>query len=140
MPPHGVHDIVSSENHAGQRRAHPIRDVLNFVLQGWARQRRLVAAIGTAMLAATLADLLVPIFAGRLVDAAALADRDLALRAMLAALAALALLGLAACSQPSHTVNHDLATAPADAFNSGLGVRRLAPGETWTVSWGVQLG
>ena len=96
MPPHGVHDIVSSENHAGQRRAHPIRDVLNFVLQGWARQRRLVAAIGTAMLAATLADLLVPIFAGRLVDAAALADRDLALRAMLAALAALALLGLAA--------------------------------------------
>lgn len=31
-------------------------------------------------------------------------------------------------------------TAPADAFNSGLGVRRLAPGETWTVSWGVQLG
>lgn len=41
---------------------------------------------------------------------------------------------------------HDLAvaiepmTAPADAFNSGLGVRRLAPGETWTLDWGISLG
>jgi aldose 1-epimerase len=31
-------------------------------------------------------------------------------------------------------------TAPADAFNSGLGIRRLAPGETWTLEWGVELG
>ncbi|MEJ1922352.1 aldose 1-epimerase family protein [Microbacterium sp. KHB019] len=31
-------------------------------------------------------------------------------------------------------------TAPADAFNSGLGVRRLAPGETWTLEWGIELG
>lgn len=30
-------------------------------------------------------------------------------------------------------------TAPADAFNSGLGVRRLAPGETWTLEWGITL-
>ncbi|WP_345752242.1 aldose 1-epimerase family protein [Microbacterium rhizophilus] len=28
-------------------------------------------------------------------------------------------------------------TAPADAFNSGRDVRRLAPGETWTARWGV---
>ena len=28
-------------------------------------------------------------------------------------------------------------TAPADAFNSGLGVRRLAPDETWTLHWGI---
>ena len=28
-------------------------------------------------------------------------------------------------------------TAPADAFNSGRGLRRLAPGETWTVEWGL---
>lgn len=41
---------------------------------------------------------------------------------------------------------HDLAvaiepmTAPADAFNSGLGIRRLAPGETWTVAWGIEFG
>lgn len=33
---------------------------------------------------------------------------------------AIALLGLAACSQPSHTVNHDLATAPADAFMAAI--------------------
>lgn len=30
-------------------------------------------------------------------------------------------------------------TAPADAFNSRLGLRRLATGETWTVSWGIEL-
>lgn len=40
---------------------------------------------------------------------------------------------------------HDLAvaiepmTAPADALNSGLGIRRLAPGETWSLTWGVEL-
>lgn len=28
-------------------------------------------------------------------------------------------------------------TAPADAFNSGTDLRWLAPGEEWTVSWGV---
>lgn len=31
-------------------------------------------------------------------------------------------------------------TAPADAFNSGLGIRRLAPDETWTLHWGITLG
>lgn len=30
-------------------------------------------------------------------------------------------------------------TAPANALNSGLGLRHLGPGETWTVSWGLQL-
>lgn len=40
---------------------------------------------------------------------------------------------------------HDLAvaiepmTAPADALNSGLGIRRLAPDETWRLTWGVEL-
>lgn len=28
-------------------------------------------------------------------------------------------------------------TAPADALNSGRGLRRLAPGETWTLEWGL---
>lgn len=28
-------------------------------------------------------------------------------------------------------------TAPADALNSGLGIRRLAPDETWTLHWGI---
>lgn len=30
-------------------------------------------------------------------------------------------------------------TAPAEALNSGLGVRRLAPDETWTLHWGIAL-
>lgn len=29
-------------------------------------------------------------------------------------------------------------TAPADALNSGLGIRRLAPDETWTLRWGIE--
>ncbi len=29
-------------------------------------------------------------------------------------------------------------TAPADAFNSGAGLKRLAPGETWSVRWGIR--
>lgn len=29
-------------------------------------------------------------------------------------------------------------TAPPDAFNSGLGLRWLDPGETWSTSWGVE--
>ncbi|HZK59739.1 MAG TPA: aldose 1-epimerase family protein, partial [Cryobacterium sp.] len=29
-------------------------------------------------------------------------------------------------------------TAPADAFNSGAGLRWLAPGEAWTVRWGIR--
>jgi aldose 1-epimerase len=29
-------------------------------------------------------------------------------------------------------------TAPADAFNSGEGLRWLAPGETWHLSWGIR--
>ncbi len=29
-------------------------------------------------------------------------------------------------------------TAPPDAFNSGIGLRWLAPGESWILSWGVQ--
>ncbi|WP_350350240.1 aldose 1-epimerase family protein [Microbacterium sp. A8/3-1] len=30
-------------------------------------------------------------------------------------------------------------TAPADALNSGLGIRRLAQGESWTLRWGITL-
>ena len=30
-------------------------------------------------------------------------------------------------------------TAPADALNSGQGLRWLAPGETWTLRWGIEL-
>lgn len=30
-------------------------------------------------------------------------------------------------------------TAPADALNSGLGIRRLEPEESWTLRWGISL-
>ncbi|WP_300265936.1 aldose 1-epimerase family protein [Microbacterium sp.] len=30
-------------------------------------------------------------------------------------------------------------SAPVDGLNSGLGIRRLVPGETWTLSWGIAL-
>lgn len=30
-------------------------------------------------------------------------------------------------------------TAPADAFNSGTGLRHLEPGEVWTLEWGIEL-
>lgn len=30
-------------------------------------------------------------------------------------------------------------TAPADAFNSGRGLRRLEPGESWKLEWGIAL-
>ena len=29
-------------------------------------------------------------------------------------------------------------TAPANAFNTGIGLRWLEPGETWTLSWGIR--
>jgi aldose 1-epimerase len=29
-------------------------------------------------------------------------------------------------------------TAPAEAFNSGRGLRRLADGESWTLEWGIR--
>lgn len=29
-------------------------------------------------------------------------------------------------------------TAPSNAFNSGTGLRRLAPGETWVLEWGIE--
>ena len=29
-------------------------------------------------------------------------------------------------------------TAPAEAFNSGRGLRRLDPGEEWQLTWGIR--
>jgi len=41
-------------------------------------------------------------------------------------------------SGPVTAVALEPMTAPADAFNSGEGLRWLAPGETWHLSWGVR--
>jgi aldose 1-epimerase len=39
---------------------------------------------------------------------------------------------------PGQAVAIEPMTAPANAFNSGAGLRWLAPGETWTVCWGIR--
>jgi aldose 1-epimerase len=38
-----------------------------------------------------------------------------------------------------HAVAIEPMTAPPDAFNSGVGLRWLAPSETWEASWGISL-
>jgi len=51
------------------RSNHAMRDVLTFLFRHWRREAWLVAGVAAAMLAATVADLFMPLFAGRLVDA-----------------------------------------------------------------------
>jgi ATP-binding cassette subfamily B protein len=69
------------------RRAEAFRTVLGFTFEHWRRQRPLIAAILAAVGVSTFADVLLPVYAGRLVDAVALeggdrvAGRDAALRA-----------------------------------------------------------
>ncbi|WGF87433.1 ABC transporter ATP-binding protein [Marinivivus vitaminiproducens] len=75
----------------------PFRAVLRFLSDRWRRHPAPLATVVVGMLAATFADVLVPVFAGHLVDAVARAPdigREEALSAALRALAVLALLGL----------------------------------------------
>ena len=51
-----------------------------FVVRGWRRRVDLVAALVSAITLSTLADVFLPFYAGRLVDALGGADRALALR------------------------------------------------------------
>jgi ATP-binding cassette, subfamily B, bacterial len=85
--------MSANRTHNGAR---TFQDVLGFTWRHWQRQPWLVAGIAAAMMAATVSDVLMPIFAGRLVDAVGLidADRDAARRAALAALAAILALGV----------------------------------------------
>ncbi|HET6521448.1 MAG TPA: ABC transporter ATP-binding protein, partial [Geminicoccaceae bacterium] len=66
-----------------RRAAEPFRACLAFTFGHWRRQAALVAAIAAGLVGATLADVLMPLFAGRLIDAVAAADRAAALRAAL---------------------------------------------------------
>ena len=77
------------------RRTDAFRAVLLFSFRHWRRRFHLVLAIVGAITAATLADVVLPLFAGRLVDALAHAgaDRNAALHAALTAFAAMAGLG-----------------------------------------------
>jgi ATP-binding cassette subfamily B protein len=56
---------------AGRVRPGPFRLVFGFCLAEWRRQVPLIAGIAAAMMLATVCDSLIPIFAGRLVDAVA---------------------------------------------------------------------
>jgi ATP-binding cassette subfamily B protein len=72
-----------------------MRDVLTFVFRHWRRQKALVGGVAAAMAIATIADLFMPVFAGRMVDAVALhtgSHRE-ALRSALSALITMLALG-----------------------------------------------
>jgi ATP-binding cassette subfamily B protein len=79
-----------------RERAAPFRDVLAFNFRYWRRQPSMVVATGLGVLAMTMADVLLPIYAGRLIDALAPAasGRAAALDRAIAALAAMVGLGL----------------------------------------------
>jgi ATP-binding cassette subfamily B protein len=72
-----------------------MRDVLGFLFRHWLREWRLVAGVSLAMIVATVADLFMPVFAGRLVDAVSTRAHSLhVLHAALWALGSMAALGL----------------------------------------------
>ncbi len=77
------------------RRAEAFRTVLGFTFGHWRRQKPLIAAILTAVVVSTFADVLLPVYAGRLVDAVALdaGDRSAARDTALFAFAVILLLG-----------------------------------------------
>jgi len=72
-----------------------LRKVLAFLFLHWRREKWLAAWVALCMAVATAADLLMPVYAGRLVDALAIqgAARSLALRGAIEAIAMMALLG-----------------------------------------------
>jgi ATP-binding cassette, subfamily B, bacterial len=72
-----------------------MRDVLTFLFCHWRREAWLVAAIALSMMIATIADLFMPVFAGRMVDAVAMhaGTHRQALHAALWALATMLALG-----------------------------------------------
>jgi ATP-binding cassette subfamily B protein len=72
-----------------------MRDVLAFLFRHWRRDAWLVTAIALSMIVATIADLFMPVFAGRMVDAVAMhaGTHRQALRTALSALATMLVLG-----------------------------------------------
>src|ERR1700749_1350876 len=75
-------------------RASPYRAVFRFLCGHWRRRPALVAAIAASMIAATLGDVAMPVFAGKLIDAASREPAEAgALRAAIVALASMAGLG-----------------------------------------------
>jgi ATP-binding cassette, subfamily B, bacterial len=71
----------------------PFQAVLGYTFSHWRRQPVMVAATIGAILAATAADLAIPVFAGRLIDAVGEPDRAAGRAAGIAAIVAMAALG-----------------------------------------------
>ncbi|MFS8039147.1 ABC transporter ATP-binding protein [Xanthobacter sp. AM11] len=69
------------------------RAVLAFLLGHWRRRRGIIALTGAAVLVATLAEVFVPLFAGRLIDAVSGTDREAAWAGAVSAFLAIAALG-----------------------------------------------
>jgi ATP-binding cassette subfamily B protein len=74
--------------------AEAYRAVLAFLVRQWRTRLPLVAGVVAAIVGATLGDVFLPLFAGRLVDALSAADRMAARGDALLAFAAMAGLGL----------------------------------------------
>lgn len=76
-------------------RANPFRAALRFTFQHWGRQIPTVLLVILTVLATTAADVLIPLYAGRMIDAVSTAslDREAAFNAALWALAAMLALG-----------------------------------------------
>src|ERR1700761_7419427 len=72
-----------------------MRDVLAFLLGHWRREAWLVTGVALSMMTATIADLFMPVFAGRMVDAIAIhpGTHSQALHAALVALITMLMLG-----------------------------------------------
>src|ERR1700733_9892444 len=72
-----------------------LRKVLTFLFHHWRHEKWLAVWVALCMSVATCADLLMPVYAGKLVDAIGMhaAARSLALRGALSAIAVMALLG-----------------------------------------------
>ncbi|MET3355311.1 UNVERIFIED_ORG: ATP-binding cassette subfamily B protein [Xanthobacter viscosus] len=75
------------------KRGVPFRAVFAFLLGHWRRRKGVIAATAAAVLIATLAEVFVPLFAGRLIGALAGADREAAWQAASAAFLAIVALG-----------------------------------------------
>ena len=87
---------VQRETTQLNKRPAAIRVVLPFVFRHWLEQPALAAATAGGFIGATIADLFMPVFSGRLVDAMTLGAADPAARhAAVVAFAAIVLLGLA---------------------------------------------
>jgi ATP-binding cassette subfamily B protein len=88
---------VTANRESIRRNENPFRSVLLFIFRQWRREGWLLFGTAGAMVAATFADILLPVYAGHLVDAVVnvTSDRNAALGAALWALGAIVVLGLA---------------------------------------------